>query len=540
MNEKTQTRLVVVMSLGMFVVVLDNTIMNVSISALVEDLNTTATGVQAAISLNALMMAAFVLMGGKMAAIIGMKKTFMVGTLIYIAGSTLASFSNNLAVFILGWCVIQGFGAAMMLPNVNTIIRANLAGGARARAYGTLTGINGLGMAVGPIVGGFLTTYASWRWAFRLEVLTLIIVVLLSGVIPKDKLGKTRPKLDVVGVILQGSAMVFLVVGLLLIADYGLLMAKQPLVIAGYEIAPFGLSIVPFLWAIGIICLLAFTRWERRVERLGGDVLVDLSLFKIKDYVKGLDVRFIHIAIFMGATFAVPLFLQVTYGLNAFQTGFVLLALSAGLMLTATMGARRGLQYLPKQKVMWGFLVVILGLLGMMLYVYVGDDPWGLIPGLFIFGLGLGLVASQIVNLILSAVSKEQTPEASGVTSTLETLGGSVGTALVGTVLVVALTAGITNMVAASEVLPPETKTDVEAALHDSVEVVSNKVIVEGVSEEPALELEIVRIYDEARQNAFEVTLLFMAFVSLVAYILARDLPEKRLVEEPAMSDGNG
>jgi len=244
--------LVIVMSLGMFVVVLDNTIMNVSISALVEDLNTTVTGVQAAISLNALMMAAFVLMGGKMADIIGMKKTFMAGALIYIAGSTLASFSNNLAVFILGWCAVQGFGAAMMLPNVNTIIRANLKGGERAKAYGTLTGINALGMAVGPLVGGFLTTYYSWRWAFRLEVLTLIIVVVMSGAIPKDTLAKIRPKLDVGGVFLQASAMVFLVVGLLLIADYGLFLAKQPLLVAGYEIAPFGLSVVPFLWAMGM------------------------------------------------------------------------------------------------------------------------------------------------------------------------------------------------------------------------------------------------------------------------------------------------
>lgn len=530
MKENLVRRLVVVMSLGMFVVVLDNTIMNVSISALVEDLNTTATGVQAAISLNALMMAAFVLMGGKMADIVGMKRSFLSGALLYIAGSTLASFSNNLVVFILGWCVIQGFGAAMMLPNVNTIIRANLEGGARARAYGTLTGINALGLAVGPLVGGFLTTYASWRWAFRLEVFTLIIVVGLSGVIPKDRLAKIRPKLDVVGVVLQALAMVFVVVGLLMIADYGLFLAKQPLVVAGYEIAPFGLSVVPFLWAIGILCLMAFTRWEKRVERTGGDVLVDLKLFEISDYVKGLEVRFIHVAILMGATFGVPLYLQVTYGLNAFQTGFVLLALSAGLLLASTTGARRGLQYLPKKKVEWGFLVVILGAVAMAVYVYLGDEPRGLVPGLFVFGVGLGLVASQIVNLILSSVTEKQTPEASGVASTLETLGSSVGTALVGTVLIVALTAGITRLVDESEVLPQETKMAVEVELQDSVEVVSNEVIVTEITEDSSVEAEIVRIYDAARENAFEVTLLFMAFGALVATILARDLPEKKLV----------
>lgn len=230
MKDKKQA-LIITMALGTFVVVLDNTIMNVSISALVEDLNTTVSGVQAAISLNALMMAAFVLMGGKMADIIGMRKTFLMGAVIYIIGSLLGSFSNNLAVFILGWCAIQGFGAAMMLPNVTSIIKVNTKGNARAKAFGAMAGINALATAVGPLVGGFLTTYFSWRWAFRLEVGVLLIVLLLSSSIPRDALLKIRPKLDRVGVAWQAMAMVFLVVGTLAIANYGILIAKQPIVI---------------------------------------------------------------------------------------------------------------------------------------------------------------------------------------------------------------------------------------------------------------------------------------------------------------------
>ena len=185
MSSTVGKSLVVVMAL-VFVVVLDNTIMNVSISALVNDLQTTASGVQAAIALNALMTAAFVLMGGKLADIIGMKKTFLTGALFYIAGSLLASVSNNLSVFILGWCAIQGFGAAMMLPNVNTIIRAYITGMDRVRAYGIMGGMNAMAMAVGPLIGGFLTTYFSWRWAFRLEVLVLLGVLLMLRVIPRD------------------------------------------------------------------------------------------------------------------------------------------------------------------------------------------------------------------------------------------------------------------------------------------------------------------------------------------------------------------
>jgi MFS family permease len=521
-------KLVLVMALGTFVVVLDNTIMNVSISALVHDLSTSVSGVQAAISLNALMMAAFVLMGGKMADIIGMRRTFLSGALIYVTGSLLASFSNNLAVFILGWCVIQGFGAAMMLPNVNTIIRANITGSARVQAYGTMAGVNAVGTAIGPLVGGFLTTYFSWRWAFRLEVFILVFVLLMSRVIPKDVLRKTKTSLDVIGVIWQAAAMMLLIVGTLLISSYGLLMAKQPFTIFGHDFAPFGLSIVPFIWAAGVLCLLMFVGRERRLESQHKTPLVSLALFKITDFIHGLNVRFVQVALIAGATFSVPLFLQVTYGLSAFETGFILLGLTGGLLLTGLGGTRYGMQYLPKQKVRWGLLVCLLGLTTMAIYVQVGDAPVGLVPGLFIYGMGLGLIASQIVNLIMSAVPPKQTAEASGVTSTLETLGSSVGTAIVGTVLVFSLTAGIQRMVSQSTVYPDSVKTKISQSLQSNVEVVSSDVVASKIPDGNKYKSETVRIYDQARQNAFTITMLFMAFLALATYITSRNLPPQR------------
>ena len=526
--------LVGVMALGTFVVVLDNTIMNVSISALVEDLGTTVSGVQAAISLNALMMAAFVLMGGKMADIIGMRKTFLLGAVIYVCGSLLASFSNNLAIFILGWCAIQGFGAAMMLPNVNTIIRANVAGAARAKAYGLMAGVNALGTAVGPILGGFLTTYFSWRWAFRLEVAVLLFVLFRNGVIPTDKLKKLRPKLDKIGVAWQAAAMSFLVIATLAIGNYGLLMAKQPFVIGSFEFAPFGLSIVPFLYAIGLACLYFLVMHETRMIADKKAGLVDPVLFKIKDFVSGLDVRFLHVSLIAGTTFAVPLFLQVTFGLSAFQTGLILMGLTAGLITTALGGTRRGMQYLPKQKVMWGFLLAIAGQLILAFTVFVANSPWWMLPGLFVYGLGLGLIASQIVNLVMSAVKPGQTAEASGVTSTLETLGSSVGTAVVGTVLVVALTGGIGRMVSNSTVFSDEAKHNISQQMPASVQVVSTEAVADAISGNDTYEAEAVRIYDDARKNAFIITLIFMAFVSLASYALSKRLPAKHVSDATA------
>ena len=524
--------LVIVMAMGTFVVVLDNTIMNVSISALVADLQTTVSGVQAAIALNALMMAAFVLMGGKMADILGMKRTFLGGAVFYVAGSLLASFSNNLAVFILGWCAIQGFGAAMMLPNVNTIIRAYITGKERVKAYGMMGGINAMAMAVGPIIGGFLTTYFSWRWAFRLEVAVLLGVFLMSRSIPKDVMGAVRPVLDKIGVIWQAAAMVLFVLGTLLIADYGLILAKQPLVIAGYEFAPLGLSIVPFLYAAALVCLIQFVHWEQHLEETGRDRLIDLVLFGIRDFVQGLDVRFIQVALVAGTTFAVPLYLQVTYGISAFETGFILLGLTAGLLVTAMTGSKRALTILPKRKVALGFLIAIAGVLIMIAYMYVGEAPAGLMPGLFVYGLGIGLVVSQIVNLIMSAVTPGQTAEASGIASTVETLGSAVGTAVIGTILVVALTSGAVMMVEQSSVFPCQVKQQLSQDMATSLEVVSTDVVSENIRGNGVYEAEALRIYDAARQNAFIITLLSMAFAAFVAYLLARRLPAVKTIAD--------
>ncbi len=517
--------LIRVMALGTFVVVLDNTIMNVSISALVADLGTTVSGVQAAIALNALMMAAFVLMGGKLADIIGMRRAFLLGAVIYITGSLLASFSNNLAFFILGWCAIQGFGAAMMLPNVTSIIRTNVpTGRVRATAYGVMAGINALALAVGPLIGGFLTTYFSWRWAFRLEVFFLTIVLLMSSVIPKDVLRKVRPKLDKIGVMWQAAAMMLIVLGLLLISNYGLFFAKQPLVIFGYEFSFFGLSIVPILLGLGAACLAMFVRTESHAESKHKDVLVDLALLKIKQFVRGLNIRFLQVALVAGTTFAMPLYLQVTYGLTAFETGLVLLSFTAGLLITALGAAKYGQKYSAKQKIRTGFLVSIAGLIILVAYVATGDSPMGMVPGIFIYGLGLGLVTSQIVNTMMSSIHANKTAEASGIASTLETLGSSVGTAVVGTILVVSLTGFAGRLVAQSTVFPPESKTQISDQIDTSIEVVSDKVLSDAIQENGAYEQEALKIYTEARRNAFMVTLSFMAFTALVCYFLANKI----------------
>lgn len=512
----------VVMALATFVVVVDNTIMNVSINALVEDLNTTVSGVQAAISLNALTMAAFVLMGGKLADILGIKKTFLRGSIFYICGSLLASFANNLAVFILGWCVIQGFGAALMLPNVQTAIRSYLSGEARAKSYGIMGGVNSLGIAVGPILGGFLTTFYSWRWAFRLEVATLLVMLLLSRVIPADKEIKTRIKLDIGGVVLQAAAMVFMVLGILLIGDFGLFFAKQPP-------ALFGLSLSIYVFAAGVIFLVLFINHEHARVAEGKTTLLDLKLFTNRVFTRSLNVASIQTLLIAGLLFTIPLFLQVTFGLNALQSGLYLLPLSLSVLLFALIGVRLKAR-LPARGIMFlGWILVILSAVILLVRMGVSSDPNNLILGLVVFGSGIGLLASQTNNFVMSSVSKDKSAEASGVLNTFQQVGNSVGVAILGTILSVTLVNSLNAQVAASTTISNDNKQQISEQLDQGVEIASNEYVEEQAQEATTDEqaAAIVDIYEIARTDAFQATTVTMAFFAILALALTVGLPKK-------------
>lgn len=522
------------MALGTFVVVLDNTIMNVSIQALVQDLNTTVTGVQTAIALNALMMAAFVLFGGKLADIIGMKKTFMTGVLIYIAGSLTASFSNNLGVFILGWCLIQGFGAAMMLPNVQTLIRAVLHGEARAKAYGAMAAVNAIAAALGPVIGGFLTTYFSWRWAFRMEVAFLLFILVMNHYIPKDKAITKKVGIDGWGLVLQAGAMVSIVLGILMISDYGAFMAKQPVIINGINITEMGLGLSPVVWLVGLglVLLMLFIHVENSKLEKGKPSLVHVALFKIRDFVTGLKVRSMQVFLVAGILFSMPLFLQVTFEISAFETGLALLPLSISLVIGSFIGVRMAKKYLPKNIVRLGALIVMAGSVILMALVTNSSEPAEIGLGLIVFGFGLALIGSQIVNLILSSVTPKETAEASGITSTLEQLGNSLGVAILGSVLVVALSFSLTQQLNADTSLPADIREKAQAAVNDGVEILSNSQIEEQLSDlDPEVEEQVLQMYDSARTNAFRVTMLSVGFIGLLMFITAASLPERKLVE---------
>ncbi len=524
----------IVVALSIFIVVIDTTIMNVSISDLVEDLNTTIVGIQAAISLYALVMASLMLIGGKLANIIGKKRTFLIGLVIYGLGTTLASFSNSLTILLVGWSFLEGVGAALMLPNLQVILRTEYDGSDRALAYGVFGAMGAIGAAIGPIVGGFLTTYYSWRWAFRLEVLIVIIVLALSSQIETDKVLAKRPKFDLLGAMLSISGLSTIVLGILLIQNYGLWSAKQPFVIGSLKIAPFGLSIVPFMVGFGILLIMLLFRWEQRLEDTGGDGLFEPSLLKIKGLKSSLAVRFIQVGTIAGFLFVVPLLLQMTFEYTAMQTGMALIPLSLGILIFALIGAKLSARFRAKHIIQVGFLLSLAGLIVMALTIQPDARPVDLSTGA-LFGIGMGLIASQIINLILSSVEEKDTPVAAGVATTFEQLGNSIGVALLGTMMLVTLTTGVQQSITASATIPEKNKTELTKAIDTSVELVSDTQLeneLKKAEADPALEEEIRVIYKTNRTQAFQISMVFLAFITLVGLILTTGLPDQKLVNK--------
>lgn len=522
------------MAASMFIIVIDTTIMNVSISALVVDLNTTVGGIQAAISLYALVMASFMLIGGKLADIVGKKRIFLLGLVIFGTGTTIASFANNLAVLIFGWSILEGIGSALMMPNTQTILRDEYDGADRARAYGLLGAVSAIAAAVGPIAGGFLTTYFSWRWAFRLEVLIVVAVLVFSRAIKKDVLPERRPKFDFVGAVLSFSGWSLIVLGILLAQNYGFFIAKQPLVIGSWSIAPFGLSVVPFLVGIGSVLVLCLFRWEKRRAEKQLDGLFDPAIFRIEGIVSGFSTRFVQMGVSASFLFLFPLLLQLTFEYTAIQTGLALMPMSIGVLIFAILGARLSARFTAKRIIQVGFLLVIAGLIYMITTVQPGIDANELASGA-VFGAGIGLIASQILNLILSSVKPEDTPEATGLNGTFEQLGNAFGVALVGTIMIATLMAGVTEGVSASTTIPAQLQVQLINAVEQGIELVSDTQVQTalaqaGVPSEAAQELG--DIYTDSRLTSFRAAMVFLVFVSLAGLVLTTGLTDKKLVEQ--------
>lgn len=491
-----ERRLAILLAMAMFVLVVDTSLMNVSISSVVRDLDTTVSGVQSAIALEALVSAAFILIGGKVGDLIGRKRAYVLGLCGYATGALAMALAQNLLTIIIFWAVLGGIGASLLLPAMQSLIHGNFEGAAQKRVYALVGAAAAIAAAVGPLLGGFITTYLSWRVAFLGEV--VIIAVVLSGLSIVREVPYTGPRnIDVAGACLSVVGMGGVVLGILVWQEGG--------------------ESVVALLSLGAAALAALVYWLLRRKRRGLPTLLDPDLFRSGIFRVGISQQMLQQIALGGTMIALPIYLQMVLEYNAMQAGLSLAPLSLSMFAVALLAGRKAGDRRPAVIVRWGFLLLMAGLVVLVPIVPRAEFGWALVPPLLIAGSGLGLLVSQLNNYTLSPISQERVSEAASANSASGSFGLSFGLAFAGAVMLATLSITFTAMAQASTVLPAADQEHVAQVLEDDAEVMSNTHLAELLADQPQqVRDEIVRINTEARPIALQVALLIPILAGLV------------------------
>ena len=511
-----------------FVMVLDSSVMNVSISQIVADLDTTIQGVQLAITAYTLVMAALMLAGAKLGDILGRDRTFAIGLGVYGVGSLTTALSPNLTVLLLGWSLVEGIGAAMVLPAIVSLIAGTYEGKERALAFGIVGGVAGAAIAAGPLIGGWVTTEFSWRYVFAAETLIVAVILLLRRRLKRFPPAEHRPQLDVVGVGLSASGLGLAVFGILKSSEWGWVEPRGALTIGGTEITPFGFSAVPFFILAGLGLLALFAMWEERREREGRDTLLDRSLLKIVPLRAGLTTLMMQQLILLGTFFVLPVYLQVVLGLDAFETGKRLFPMSVTMFIAALAGPRLARGLAPKRVAQAGLLALVLASVVLLETIDVELNDTGFAIALAIFGIGAGLLLSQLGNVIMSSVDPAKTNEAGGLQGTAQNLGASLGTALIGSVLILSLTNGVLDRVEKNPAVPPPVRDRVSEIAQSGIPVVPVKDVEQAALDEGLPSDQASAIADDygaAQLDALKQAVGAIAVIALLSFWFTRGLP---------------
>jgi MFS family permease len=506
---------------GQFLMTLDSSVMNVSIATVAKDVGTTVTGIQTAITFYTLVMASLMITGGKLGAILGRKRAFGIGCIIYGCGSFITAISQSLTVLIIGWSVLEGVGAALILPAIVALVAGNFPPAERPRAYGLVASAGAIAVAAGPLIGGLFTTYASWRWVFVGEVL-IVLAILAVGRRIADAPPATRPKLDLVGTGLSALGLALIVFGILKAGSWGFVHPKPG--------APAWLGLSPSIWLVigGGVVVWIFFAWESRLLKRGAEPLVDPSILLNRTLRGGLTAFFFQYLLQAGLFFAVPLFLSVSLGLSAIDTGVRLLPLSITLLLAAAGIPKVWPNASPRRVVRIGFLLLFLGLIVMVGALDAGAGPEIVTWPMLLAGLGIGALASQLGSVTVSSVPDEQSGEVGGLQNTVTNLGASIGTALSGAVLIAALTTTLVAGIQNNPAVPADIKSKAQTELASGVPFLSDKDLQAALDKAgvpKATADEIVKENADARIAALRSSLSVVALIALIALFTTISIP---------------
>jgi MFS family permease len=504
-----------------FLMTLDSSVMNVSIATVARDVGTTVTGIQTAITAYTLVMAALMITGGKIGQLAGRKRAFTIGCVIYGSGSLVTALSSSLAALMVGWSLLEGVGAALILPAVVALVASNFDQAGRPRAYGLVASAGAVAVAAGPLIGGLFTTYLSWRWVFAGEVLIVLAILALARRMT-DAAPEGKARLDFVGTVLSALGLGLIVYGVLRSGTWGFVRPKAD--------APDWLGLSPVIWMIlgGGVVVWLFLAWENRQLARGAEPLVEPSMLRNRALRSGLTAFFFQYLLQAGLFFAIPLFLSVALGLSAVETGVRLLPLSVTLLLAAVGVPRFLPDVSPRRVVQVGFLALFAGIAIMVGALDAGAGPEIVTWPMLLAGLGVGALASQLGSVTVSSVADEQSGEVGGLQNTVMYLGASIGTALAGAVLIAALTTTLLTGIEQNAAVSAELKSKATTQLSGNVSFVADDQLQTALDEAgvpPQTADAVVQENATARIDGLRSSLSVLALIALIALFFSRRIP---------------
>jgi MFS family permease len=509
------------LAMGQFVMALDTTVMNTAIATVANDLGTTVTGIQTAITLYTLVMASLMITGGKIGEIIGRKRAFAIGCVIYSCGSLTTALAPNLTVLIIGWSFLEGLGAVLIMPAIVALVASNFGKPERPRAYGLVAAAGAIAAALGPLIGGAFTTYASWRWVFAGEVLIVVVILLFARRV-NDTPAAEGVRLDLGGTVLSALGLTLIVMGILLSGSWGFVQPKPN--------APEWLGLSPVIWLIlgGGAVLALFMAWENQRIARGKGALIDPAMLRNLQLRSGVTSFLFMYLVQAGTFFVVPLFLSVALGLSAIETGVRLLPLSLTLLIFAIGIPKLRPDASPRRVVNAGFVALFTGLVLLVALLEVGAGPEIVTWPLLLAGSGLGAMASQLGSVTVSAVPDEQSGEVGGLQNTGTQLGASIGTALAGAVLISALSASFFAIIHDNPEIPATLESQAQIQLADGVPFVSDadlRAALTAANVPPATIDAVAEANADSQIQGLRAAISILALITLLALVFTRGIP---------------